>query len=306
MIRHLLVCLAFASFPAVSFTGEMRCEETDDAIRIFSGDNPVLVYNKKPRPEAAENDPAYARTGYLHPVHSPSGKILSGDYAPDHPHQHGIFFAWTKTEFEGRAPEFWNERKQAGKVHYESTQEIRSESESAGFSVTHRWEDLTAPEGAKPVLRETWRLEARESKGAYVLDLVSEQRCAGESPLKIDVYHYGGMAVRGNADWLGEEEERIFTSEGLGRVAGNHTRPDWVRMQGELDGATCGILALPSPENFRAPQWVRLHPAKPYFVFAPMVEESFEIKPGETYRSSFRFVLYDGEMTNDRVSKFQN
>ncbi len=62
-----------------------------------------------------------------------------------------------------------------------------------------------------------------------------------------------------------------------------------------------GLVAIPGPENFRAPQWVRLHPSKPYFVFAPMVEESFQIRPGQPYESRFRFVLFDGEIGEPEI-----
>ena len=49
------------------------------------------------------------------------------------------------------------------------------------------------------------------------------------------------------------------------------------------------------PDNFRFPQWVRLHPTMPYFVYAPMVEEPFDISPGKPYVSKFRYVTFDGE-----------
>ena len=33
---------------------------------------------------------------------SPRGTVVTDDYPDDHKHQHGIFTAWTKTEYEGR------------------------------------------------------------------------------------------------------------------------------------------------------------------------------------------------------------
>ena len=66
-------------------------------------------------------------------------------------------------------------------------------------------------------------------------------------------------------------------------------------MHGEVDGARCGIAAMSHPDNFRAPQPVRLHPNKPYFCFAPMVLGEFRIEPDMPYVSRFRFVAFDGE-----------
>lgn len=273
----------------------MTVTETDATITIRNGDATVLVYNKVPTAEAAENDPVYMRSGYIHPICTPSGKQVTDDFAPDHPHQHGLFFAWTKTSYEGRAPEFWNEKKKAGKVHYEETVEIIEEEESAGFMVKQRWEDLSAPSGPKPVLHETWEVTANKGSNFYTINLISTQKLIGDSPLTVEKYHYGGMAIRGSREWMGEEEGLMQTNEGHGRTKGNHTRPEWVKMSGLIDGEPCGILAIQDPSNFRYPQWVRLHPAKPYFVFAPMVEEPFTIQPGESYVSTFRYLVFDGE-----------
>jgi hypothetical protein len=65
-------------------------------------------------------------------------------------------------------------------------------------------------------------------------------------------------------------------------------------MHGPVDGQECGVVVMNHPENFRYPQWVRLHPSKPYFVFAPMVNKPFTIEPGKPYISKFRYLLHDG------------
>tara|TARA_B100001115_G_C15544321_1_gene258917 strand:+ start:248 stop:559 length:312 start_codon:yes stop_codon:yes gene_type:complete len=86
----------------------------------------------------------------------------------------------------------------------------------------------------------------------------------------------------------------MITSEGNNRENGNHSRPRWVSMHGPVDGRQCGVVVMNHPDNFRFPQWVRLHPKMPYFVFAPMVEEPFMIEPGKPYVSKFRYLTYDG------------
>src|SRR6266566_5163143 len=48
----------------------------------------------------------------------PSGKLLTDDYPPDHKHHHGIWSPWTKTEFEGRHPDFWNMGQKLGRVEF--------------------------------------------------------------------------------------------------------------------------------------------------------------------------------------------
>jgi len=272
----------------------LEAVELGDSIEIRRGPALVLRYRKRPPAEAANQHPALARSGYIHPLLTPAGRVVSDDLSPHHPHQHGLFFAWTKTEFDGREVEFWNEKLEKGKIRYLRTVGLLNEPDRAGFEVEHAFDDLTAPGGPRPVLLETWRLVVRHRKDHYDIDFESRQRCAGELPLRIDRYHYGGMAFRGSGQWLDAGDELIRTSQGLGREEGNHTRPDWVRISGPVAGGQCGVKITPHAENFRHPQWVRLHPGLPYFVFSPMVEEPFEIRPGTEYVSRFQIDVFDG------------
>ena len=299
----LLLLGAFGSAHA-----QFSCEETDSVILLKRGDKTILQYNKVPTAEAAKHEPFYTRSGYIHPVYSPSGKEVTGDYSPDHKHQHGLFFAWTKTKFEKRKPEFWNQKLEAGNVAYLKTLAIVNEGTTAGFDVEHLWEDLTAEGEPKPVLIETWKVRAEASpEDEFVFTVESSLECATDSPLTVEKYHYGGMAFRGSTQWMPEKKDaepkgEMQTSDGLGREEGNHSRPEWVAMWGPVDDGVAGVAVTPDPENFRGPQWVRLHPSMPYFVFAPMVEESFRIVPGKPYVSRYRYAVFDGEFSESVVS----
>jgi hypothetical protein len=120
-------------------------------------------------------------------------------------------------------------------------------------------------------------------------------------------YHYGGFGLRGSREWFDPQvrgtnppepsrggRSDFLTSEGKTRRNGNHTRPRWVDLSGEVDGSLAGVAVLDHPGNFRFPQPVRLHPNKPYFCFAPMVEGAFAIAPGQPYRSRYRLITHDG------------
>lgn len=283
---------------------QFSCEETESVILLKRGEKTILQYNKVPTEEAAKHEPYFTRTGYIHPLYSPEGKVVTGDFAEDHKHQHGLFFAWTKTTFEGRSPEFWNQKKEAGRVSYQKTLAV----EDNGFDVEHLWEDLTAEDGPKPVLIETWKVRAEESaEDQYVFTIESSMECATDSPLTLEKYHYGGMAIRGPSEWLTEEKDAIppghmVTSEGLGREEGNHSRPEWVAMWGPVEGGEAGVVVEQHEHNLRYPQWVRLHPTKPYFVFAPMVEEPLKILPKNPYVSRYRYVVFDGEFDESVIA----
>lgn len=311
MKRVLILAYCFLSIAQAEEKPLMHFVEDDATIVLKRGEKAILQYNKKPTGEASKHEPHFTRSGYIHPVYSPSGKEVTGDYAEDHKHQHGLFFAWTKTKFEKRKTEFWNQKLEAGRISFSRVVPVSGKNvsgrEKCQILVEQLWEDITAPGGPKPVLKETWKITAHDAGGErFVFDIESAQWLVGEKPLFIEKYHYGGMAIRGNDQWLDPDKDatppaRMLTSDGLGRIEGNHSRPGWVAMEGPIDGKKAGVAVLSHPSNFRFPQWARLHPNKPYFVFAPMVEEPFQITAAKPYVSRYRYVVWDGEITAEEL-----
>ena len=271
----------------------------EKSFELVKDGKPIFRYWTIPSAESKTHPPHFSRTGYVHPLYSPSGKIISGDYSTDHVHQHGLFFAWTKSTFRGKPTEFWNQAKKLGDVRFHRF----LGQEDGKDSTTYRFEHLftKGKDSDEPILKETWRIEVPWKALPYhQFDLTSTQTCATKDPLLIQKYHYGGMAIRGNPQWLkkdrdGVPKSKMLTSEGKNAKNGNHSRPRWVAMYGPVDGQVCGVVVMNHPDNFRYPQWVRLHPSKPYFVYAPMVEEPFSIEPGKPYVSKFRYLTFDGE-----------
>jgi hypothetical protein len=129
---------------------------------------------------------------------------------------------------------------------------------------------------------------------AYLFDLELTQICATESPLHILQHPYGGLAIRGNRNWLNPEKSDYLTSEGKTRVNGNHTRPLWADLSGWIDRKMSGITVLEHPDNFRFPQTVRMEDVRPYFCFAPDASGPFTIEGGKPYVSRYRFYIHDG------------
>lgn len=300
-----------------SESSNATCANDGRHLVLSAAGRPVLRYHHAVAepPEGMESH--YRRSGHIHPLFSPSGREITGDFPVDHPHQHGIFFPWRKTTFEGRHPEFWNQAAEAGRIEHVETGRMIDGPVFAQFTVQLRHSDLTAPEGPVPVLDEIWTVRAYNLGDYFLVDLVSKQSCASDSPLAIDEYHYGGMAIRGNAQWLDDDRaSRIkeltkrnagpeelakvpmrrdyLTSEGKTWFDGNATRARWVEMHGDIDGAPAGVTIFCHPKNFRSPQPVRLHPTKPYFCFAPMALGDFKITPEKELVSRYRFYVHDG------------
>jgi hypothetical protein len=273
-----------------------KAAQTDGQVTLRVGNRDLLVYQgaetELPRPDIK---PIFKRGGYIHPVFSPSGKAITDDYPPNHIHHHGIWAPWTKTVFEGRAPDFWNMGEGKGKVEFVRFGEHWSGPIHSGFTAEQRHIDLTS---GKPVvaLNESWTVTAYNVGGDYrVFDLVLTQSCASASALQLPKYHYGGLGLRGNWAWNGANNCFFLTSNGeTNRVKGNETRGNWCHMGGVVDGTLTGIAVLCHPGNFRAPQPMRLHPSEPFFCYAPSQLGDWAIEPGKPYVARYRFVVKDG------------
>lgn len=250
--------------------------------------------------------PVFLRGGYIHPVFTPSGRLVTDDYPSDHYHQHGIWFAWTKTSFEGGHPDFWNVHDGTGRVEFESVERTWSGSVHAGFKSRQRYVALTGS-AAKTALNEEWEVRVynvgQSGKRYYLFDIVATQWCASDSPLVLDEYRYGGMGIRGHRNWKDKAKVRFLTSEGKTRQDGNATRGRWFHMSGLVDNEMVGIAVLDHPGNFRSPQPMRLNPDDPFFNYAPSQLGRFEIKPGEKFVLRYRYVVADGEADKTELDR---
>lgn len=267
----------------------------------------ALSFVTKPRGAVgSEIKSVFLRGGYIHPVYTPSGRIVTDDYPSDHYHHHGIWFAWTKTEIEGGHPDFWNVHDGTGRVEFESLDGTWNGPVHAGFKSRQRYVALTG--GApKTALNEGWEVRlynvGQGNPKFFMFDVVATQRCATASPLILDEYRYGGMGFRGHRDWKDRSKISFLTSEGKTRADGNATRARWCHIGGPVDGQQVGIAILDHPANFRAPQPMRINPDDPFFNYAPSQMGKFEIKPGDELVLRYRFVVTDGAPNTSELNR---
>ena len=243
-------------------------------------------------------DSVFRRGGYIFPILSPSGLSVADDYPLIHKHHHGIWAAWTKTEFEGRHPDFWNMGDKTGTVLFEGIKNTAAGAVFASSESKNAYYDKSLTPNKK-VLDEDWQIKVYNLKGAkrpyYLFDVELRQRLSTSSPLKLPEYLYGGIGFRGNGEWNGKDNAYFLTSEGKDRTNGHATTSNWVHISGKVTGKLTGITILSHPDNFRSPQPMRIHPTEPFFCYAPPQAGGFEITPGKEYVARYRFIVYDGE-----------
>ncbi|MDI6400626.1 PmoA family protein [Balneolaceae bacterium ANBcel3] len=286
------------------YTEQARLRETEETLVLQSGSIDVLKYYHKKNSSAQPPDKIYERAGYIHPLFTPNGSILTQHLNTDYPHHFGIWSAWTRTEFDGRSPDFWNVHFETGRVDLDTLLNTWSGPVHAGLRSIHRYTDLTAAH--QPVaLLEEWTVRTFYTGSApdyLIVELTSVQSAATEHPLILPEYHYGGVGFRGHADWNNPEKVVFYTADGLGRD-GHGTRQRWVHIGGQSDGSLAGVALMGHPDNFRAPQHVRIHPDMPFFNFAPVQAGDMAIEPGVPYRNTYRFVTFDGKPDVELINR---
>jgi hypothetical protein len=257
---------------------------------------PILQYVGGPGVlPSTDIKPIFTRGGYLHPVRTPSGRIVTDDYPEDHRHHHGIWFAWTKTHFEGRDPDFWNVGDGKARVEFEQIDQVWSGPVAAGLRARHRYVDLTSGSPI-PVLSERWdtRVFAVDGRRHFVFDIDVSQTNVANNPLELPEYHYGGIGVRGAASFMKVDNVQFLTSEGKDRATGDGTESRWAVISGGVDARRASVAILAHPSNFRAPERMRIHPTDPYLCYAPSRSGPWAIAKGGTYTARYRFVTFDG------------
>lgn len=297
---------------AAPYTAGIDYNSVENTFTFQKGGDPVLSYYYRSNNPPAELDQRYKRAGYIHPAYTPDGVPLTNHLDTKlHPHHYGIWSAWTKTKFQGRSPDFWNQQDETGRVeHVDSLQNIWKGPVYGGLTAKNHFVDVS---GSAPViaLNEEWKTKIYNISGGderpyNLFDLKLTHTTNSGQPLKLPQYHYGGLAFRGHQQWDNPENISVLTSKGLNRKEANETRARWVHIGGQINGKQVGIAILGHPANFRAPQPIRVHPETPYVVFAPMQLGDFKIKPGSPYVMRYRFVTYDGKPDVEALNHLWN
>lgn len=300
--------VSFSLVPASRAPAEgAAATELSGVVRLSLADATVVDFQLGSQPPA-EVEAHYARGGYLHPLYTPNGVLVTDDYPDDHRHHHGIWTAWTRARLDGHEVDFWNVHAHQGRVDLDQLLSTWQGPVHAGLEAMLSHVDLVG--GATTALNERWIVRVYKThQGAapyFIFDLESTQEAATNSPVELLQYTYGGFAARGHADWRDVAHATFSTSEGHDRVAGDGQSGRWCFIGGSVGGNPVGFAALGHPSNFRAPQKMRIHPTDPYVAFAPVQDGPFTIEPGTPYVTRLRFVTTDGAPDAARFERLWN
>lgn len=292
-----------------------KTTETETAITINYGNQTVLVYHKAEVPPPDGVDPVYKRSGFIHPLCTPSGQPVTGIHPEDHYHHLGLFHAWVNTKHGDDKIDFWNLNGGKGRVRYASTVSVINgdPSKTAGFSVKQEHVAYKGKERQETIiLEEIFSITAERIDGRNVITYNVAQTNITDTALKLPSYRYGGcLGWRGPHVW-NKDNSTIRTSEGKSRDDSNATRAKWIAYEGPAQKGRASLAILIHSDNHDFPQRLRTwsskdHNGAAFLSISPIQEKPWEIAPGQTIRMRYTLVTSDlSEQASDMDAWWKN
>lgn len=288
-------------------SAEMKATPENGVLTIRKGDQDLLQYYYKPVYPPEGVDTVYKRSGFIHPLWSPNGQVLTRIQPPDHYHHYGIWNPWTQVEYEGETVDFWNINSKQGTVRFAKFVAVQEGPVFAEFKALHEHVVFKKTGAEKVALNEVQGVRVYRPDGKepfYIVDFIIELNCADESPFRILEYRYAGLGWRTTEKW-DNKNSMVLTSEGITRKDADGSKARWCIVQGEIDNDYAGAVIMSFPTNYNFPEPLRIWPENQYdrgdmFVnFSPTKDTDWLLEPGRKYVLKYRFLVHNGPMTRE-------
>jgi len=304
--------LAHLAGPAHTIaTPAVQIEENDGALLLSSEGKRLLQYNFKMVYPPEGVDSVYGRSGFIHPLNTPSGHALTRIHAPDHYHHWGMWNPWTRVLFEGETLDFWNLADRKGTVRFGGFTALEKGDVYARLSAIHEHVAFKKDGSKKTAINEVQSMRIYRMNPAdkyYILDITSQLSCAGSSPVTLLEYRYGGLGMRATEQWH-KDNSITLTSEGLGRAEADGSTARWVIAHGNLGNDYGGLEMMSHPANYNHPEPLRIWPEDSngrgdvFLNFSPTKNKDWRLEPGRTYLLKYRFLIFDDKLSKEEAEE---
>ena len=288
-----------------NFKSTIEAIDQEGTIRLQEGSQPILQYNYAMVYPPAGIDSAYKRSGFIHPLWAPNGAVLTNIHPKDHWHHVGIWNPWTHTEFEGKQVDFWNLKEKQGTVRFTGFLSKTQGPVWGGFKALQEHVVLKTGGAEKVALNEVWDIRTYPALAGgtrRVWDMTSIYSCAGQSPLLLLQYRYGGgFGFRATPEWTNATSQ-VLTSVGRTRKDADSTRARWIKVTGETGKGRAGMLILSYPSNYDSPEPVRvwaenMERGELFVNFSPTKMKPWLLTYGKEYTLKYRILVYNNDIT---------
>jgi len=318
MLRSLLIAGAAAMTTNVATAAEGRyaAEKDAAAVTLKTPDGKVIcryVYGKLP---ADEPQTAVPVVGYLHPVRTPAGQVLTESKGGDHAWLRGVFVAWPQVS--GRKDGgFWTCGKAVWKEPGQITNtelKVEADDRSARIAAVNAWSA-----GTVEVIAEKARIAASARDGVHVIDWTVTM-CfpdpvsghADPDAVLLKPWPFSGLTFHGRR--VGGESVAMYDPNGAVKRGGspwNNPKGNWpdaawydLTLTGR-DGKACGLAIITHPLNGKAPaaggtpsgdgrQSWNMNPSLRFIAPSVTAAKPFAVRAGRPLVLRYRIVAHDG------------
>lgn len=303
-------------YTATTVESKVSVKRSQKDLSLLKDEKPILNYRFETTFPPEGTNPLYKRSGFIHPLWSPAGEVLTRIQPPDHYHHYGIWGPWTKTHIGEREVDFWNLAKGQGTVKFASfLSEVEGEVFS-GFRALQQHIDFGGQGPDQVAMNEILDVRAWNAGDQIrIIDYTTSLNSPLAKGIMLDAYRYGGgIGFRATEKW-DKENCTILTSEGKDRAEADGSFAKWCIVEGESGAAEgrSGILFLSHPSNRMHPEPMRVWPSDAtggrgdmFFEFCPIRHEEWKLEPGNDYTLKYRMVVFDGEMDAETAEIYWN
>ncbi|MBN1560448.1 PmoA family protein [candidate division KSB1 bacterium] len=252
----------------------------------------------------------------LYPLLTPAGVKVTRSFpfaevegeSQDHPHHTGIFFTYDEVNGNG----FWNNTTFPPQIKHSAVKTMQA-GEQGVLTTESEWISKTEA----PLLREERTMIIIPGAAETVIDFTMLLTALAEK-VEFGDTKEGMFAIR-VAHQLQEQDHtgRYVSSNGdEGEKSVWGKRAEWVKLEGQIDGADVGIAILNHPQSTNYPTFWH---ARAYGLFSanPLGQFAFEkahqvenpqrfaltLAPGQSALFKFRMILYDGVRTKEQMQE---
>ena len=288
---------------------QIEVQKKEGGLQFSFKNNPILNYQFEIVLPPEGIDEKYKKSGFIHPVWSPGGEVLTRIQAPDHYHHYGIWGPWTRTHIGDRQVDFWNLAEGQGTVLFKRFINETQGDIYSGFTALQEHIDFGAPVENKVAINEELEIRIwniRSSKKSWMVDYTTNIESPLESGILLDAYRYGGgIGFRATEKWH-KDNCTILTSENKDRLNADGSSAKWVIVEGASNTkeGRSGILFMGLPTNREFPEPMRVWPINSnkgrgdmFFEFCPIRHKEWKIENHTKYSLNYRMLIFDGTIT---------
>jgi len=298
---------AFVKKNTKNSSPQIEIQKNDGALQFTLNNKPILNYQYDIKMAPKGIDSKFQKSGFIHPLWSPDGEVLTRIQPPDHYHHYGIWGPWTKTHVDDREVDFWNLGKGQGTVLFKTFINETQGDVYSGFTALQEYIDFGATEGNNVAINEEleikiWNLNSSEK--SWMIDYTTTIKSPLESGILLDAYRYGGgIGFRATEKWH-KDNTSVLTSENKDRLTADGTKAKWTIIEGETMNGRSSILFMGFPENRQFPEPMRVWPiganggrGDVFFEFCPIRHVEWKIEPDKKYQLKYRMLVFEGKIS---------